>query len=304
MKARHNDSSKQFVAIKVIDLKKMKGWMMNDPTAEADFLKELFKHELIVDYLGSYIYNEKLWIVMELCACSVANICQVTGPLLEKCIAFVCHEMLGGLAFLHGKKMMHRDIKGANIMLTNDGDVKLADFGVAACSTNTKCKSVAGTAPYVAPQVAVMSMTKWEKITKNGEIVLVDPEKANHKVRILPEVDGGYTEKCDIWSAGITAIELAEKVPPLNDDSLTNDAVMQAIAQYDPKSKVESLLPPVLKEDEKVDKTKKQKLKWSIKFHDFINGVLIVDEKHRPTAASLLKVCPTVPIPYFAERNT
>jgi len=87
---------------------------------------------------------------MELCAISLQDIYQVVGPLAEQQIAYVCRETLLGLQYLHGRGKMHRDIKGANILLTDTGDVKLADFGVSAQITATinKRKSFIGT-PYV-----------------------------------------------------------------------------------------------------------------------------------------------------------
>jgi mitogen-activated protein kinase kinase kinase kinase 5 len=86
---------------------------------------------------------------MELCAISLQDIYQVIGPLSEQQIAYVCRETLLGLQYLHNRGKMHRDIKGANILLTDNGDVKLADFGVSAQITATinKRKSFIGT-PY------------------------------------------------------------------------------------------------------------------------------------------------------------
>ncbi|VDP09359.1 unnamed protein product [Heligmosomoides polygyrus] len=110
----------------------------------------------------------------------------VTGPLSELQIAFVCRETLKGLDYLHKMGKVHRDIKGANILLTQSGDVKLADFGVAAQITATigKRKSFIGTPYWMAPEVACV------------------------------ERRGGYGVQCDVWAVGITAIELAECQPP------------------------------------------------------------------------------------------
>lgn len=129
-------------------------------------------------YYGSYLRRDRLWICMELCAISLQDIYQVTGPLAEQQIAYVCRETLLGLQYLHGRGKMHRDIKGANILLTENGDVKLADFGVSAQITATinKRKSFIGTPYWMAPEVAAV------------------------------ERKGGYNQLCDIWATGITAI--------------------------------------------------------------------------------------------------
>uniref|UniRef100_A0A8C0J619 Mitogen-activated protein kinase kinase kinase kinase n=1 Tax=Chelonoidis abingdonii TaxID=106734 RepID=A0A8C0J619_CHEAB len=148
------------------------------------------KHCNIVAYFGSYLNREKLWICMEYCGGgSLQDIYHVTGPLSELQIAYVCRETLQGLAYLHMKGKMHRDIKGANILLTDHGEIKLADFGVAAKITATiaKRKSFIGTPYWMAPEVAAV------------------------------EKNGGYNQLCDIWAVGITAIELGELQPPMFD---------------------------------------------------------------------------------------
>ncbi|XP_032400489.1 mitogen-activated protein kinase kinase kinase kinase 2 isoform X6 [Etheostoma spectabile] len=148
------------------------------------------KHKNIVAYFGSYHRNTKLWICMEYCGGgSLQDIYHVTGPLKEKQIAYVCRETLQGLYHLHETGKMHRDIKGANILLTERGDVKLADFGVAAeiSASVAKRKSFIGTPYWMAPEVAAV------------------------------EKKGGYNHLCDIWAVGITAIELAELQPPMFD---------------------------------------------------------------------------------------
>ncbi|XP_035825113.1 mitogen-activated protein kinase kinase kinase kinase 5 isoform X2 [Aplysia californica] len=148
------------------------------------------KHPNIVAYYGSYLRREKLWIAMEYCGGgSMQDIYHVTGPLPEPTIAFVCRETLKGLNYLHRRGKMHRDIKGANILVTDEGDIKLADFGVSAQITATMCKrkSFIGTPYWMAPEVAAV------------------------------ERKGGYNQQCDIWAVGITAIEFAELQPPMFD---------------------------------------------------------------------------------------
>ncbi|KAM6366470.1 mitogen-activated protein kinase kinase kinase kinase 3 isoform 18-T23 [Alca torda] len=127
---------------------------------------------------------------MEFCGGgSLQDIYHVTGPLSEQQIAYVSRETLQGLYYLHSKGKMHRDIKGANILLTDNGHVKLADFGVSAQITATiaKRKSFIGTPYWMAPEVAAV------------------------------ERKGGYNQLCDLWAVGITAIELAELQPPMFD---------------------------------------------------------------------------------------
>ncbi|KAL7877954.1 hypothetical protein SRHO_G00045970 [Serrasalmus rhombeus] len=185
-KAR-NISTGELAAVKIIKLEP--GDDFSIIQQEIFMVKECTHHN-IVAYFGSYLSREKLWICMEYCGGgSLQDIYHVTGPLSELQIAYVCRETLQGLGYLHSKGKMHRDIKGANILLTDNGDVKLADFGVAAKITATiaKRKSFIGTPYWMAPEVAAV------------------------------EKNGGYNQLCDIWAVGITAIELAELQPPMFD---------------------------------------------------------------------------------------
>uniref|UniRef100_A0A3Q3WUM7 Mitogen-activated protein kinase kinase kinase kinase n=1 Tax=Mola mola TaxID=94237 RepID=A0A3Q3WUM7_MOLML len=149
------------------------------------FMVKECTHKNIVAYFGSYLCREKLWICMEYCGGgSLQDIYHVTGPLSELQIAYVCRETIQVNTFCNFIL-----IKGANILLTDKGDVKLADFGVAAKITATiaKRKSFIGTPYWMAPEVAAV------------------------------EKNGGYNQLCDIWAVGITSIELAELQPPMFD---------------------------------------------------------------------------------------
>ncbi|XP_034244542.1 mitogen-activated protein kinase kinase kinase kinase 5 isoform X5 [Thrips palmi] len=180
-------STNDYAAIKVIKLEPGDDFAVIQQ--EILMMKDC-RHPNIIAYFGSYLRRDKLWICMEFCGGgSLQDIYHITGPLTELQIAFMCRETLHGLAYLHGMGKMHRDIKGANILLTEDGDVKLADFGVSAQITATinKRKSFIGTPYWMAPEVAAV------------------------------ERKGGYNQLCDIWAIGITAIELAELQPPMFD---------------------------------------------------------------------------------------
>uniref|UniRef100_A0A8C8FNZ6 Mitogen-activated protein kinase kinase kinase kinase n=1 Tax=Oncorhynchus tshawytscha TaxID=74940 RepID=A0A8C8FNZ6_ONCTS len=165
-KAR-NVNTGELAAIKVIKLEP--GEDFEVVQQEIIVMKDC-KHSNIVAYFGSYLRRDKLWISMEYCG----------GGSLYLFVSLLTCESTG---------KMHRDIKGANILLTDNGYVKLADFGVSAQITATlaKRKSFIGTPYWMAPEVAAV------------------------------ERKGGYNQLCDIWAVGITAIELAELQPPMFD---------------------------------------------------------------------------------------
>ncbi|KAM9318326.1 mitogen-activated protein kinase kinase kinase kinase 5 [Pholidichthys leucotaenia] len=200
------------------------------------------KHPNIVAYYGSYIWANKLWICMEFCGGgSLQDIYHATGPLSEPQIAYICREMLQGLDYLHGQKKIHRDIKGANILLNDQGKVKLADFGISAQITATLARrmSFIGTPYWMAPEVAAV------------------------------EIKGGYNELCDIWSVGITAIELAELQPPMFDVHPLRVLFLMSKSGYQP---------PKLKD----------KSKWSSNFYNFVKAMLVRNPKKRPSASKML----------------
>ncbi|NXY08332.1 M4K3 kinase, partial [Pteruthius melanotis] len=148
------------------------------------------KHPNIVAYFGSYLRRDKLWICMEFCGGgSLQDIYHVTGPLSEQQIAYVSRETLQVANWHVLIQVNFSFLKGANILLTDNGHVKLADFGVSAQITATiaKRKSFIGTPYWMAPEVAAV------------------------------ERKGGYNQLCDLWAVGITAIELAELQPPMFD---------------------------------------------------------------------------------------
>lgn len=235
-KARDIKTS-ELVAIKVISLSEgEEGY--EEIRGEIEMLQQC-SHPNVVRYFGSYQGEEYLWIVMEYCGGgSVADLMNVTEePLEEHQIAYICRESLKGLSYLHSIFKVHRDIKGGNILLTDQGEVKLGDFGVAAQLTRTMSKrnTFIGTPHWMAPEV----------IQENR-----------------------YDGKVDVWALGVSAIEMAEGLPPR---STVHPMRVLFMISIEPA--------PMLEDKEK----------WSLVFHDFIAKCLTKEPRLRPHAPEMLK---------------
>ncbi|KAF6207364.1 hypothetical protein GE061_018605 [Apolygus lucorum] len=245
-KGRHTKTG-QLAAIKVMDVTEDEE---EEIKLEINVLKKYSNHRNIATYYGAFIKksapgkDDQLWLVMEYCgAGSVTDLVKSTKgqSLKEEWIAYICREILRGLSYLHTNKVIHRDIKGQNVLLTDNAEVKLVDFGVSAQLDRTigRRNTFIGTPYWMAP-----------------EVIACDENP-----------DATYDNRSDLWSLGITALEMAESQPPLCDLH-----PMRALFLI-PRNP-----PPRLKSK-----------KWSKKFHGFIETVLVKDYHQRPYTEQLLK---------------
>ncbi|XP_062253714.1 TRAF2 and NCK interacting kinase a isoform X11 [Platichthys flesus] len=245
-KGRHVKTG-QLAAIKVMDVT---GDEEEEIKAEINMLKKYSHHRNIATYYGAFIkknppgIDDQLWLVMEFCgAGSVTDLIKNTkgNSLKEEWTAYICREILRGLTHLHHHKVIHRDIKGQNVLLTENAEVKLVDFGVSAQLDRTvgRRNTFIGTPYWMAP-----------------EVIACDEN---------PEAT--YDFKSDLWSLGITAMEMAEGAPPLCDMH-----PMRALFLI-PRNPAPRL------------KSKK----WSKKFHSFIESCLVKSHGQRPSTEQLLK---------------
>nr|XP_040028611.1 misshapen-like kinase 1 isoform X5 [Gasterosteus aculeatus aculeatus] len=245
-KGRHVKTG-QLAAIKVMEVTEEEE---EEIKLEINMLKSYSHHRNIATYYGAFIkkgpagQDHQLWLVMEYCgAGSVTDLVKKTkgNCLKEDWIAYICREVLRGLSHLHAHHVIHRDIKGQNVLLTENAEVKLVDFGVSAQLDKTigRRNTFIGTPYWMAP-----------------EVIACDEN---------PEAT--YDYRSDLWSLGITALEMAEGAPPLCDMH-----PMRALFLI-PRNP-----PPKLKSK-----------KWTKRFLSFAEGCLVKNHLHRPTTDALLR---------------
>uniref|UniRef100_A0A3P8QZZ7 Serine/threonine-protein kinase TAO3 n=1 Tax=Astatotilapia calliptera TaxID=8154 RepID=A0A3P8QZZ7_ASTCA len=227
-----NSYSNEVVAIKKMSYNgKQTTEKWQDIIKEVKFLGQL-RHPNTIEYKGCYLKDNTAWVCRSF---STSSFFFHKKPLQEMEIAAITHGALLGLAYLHSHNMIHRDVKAGNILLTELGQVKLADFGSA--SIASPANSFVGTPYWMAPEV------------------------------ILAMDEGQYEGKVDIWSLGITCIELAERKPPLF--NMNAMSALYHIAQNDS---------PTLQSNE-----------WSDLFRSFVDYCLLKIPQDRPSSGELLR---------------
>jgi len=230
-RAIHKPST-SYVAVKKVSLDGE-----DDAMKEGSTMEKLC-HQNIVRFYAFYKKPKEVWMVMELCAAkSLHSVMKsLKRGLTETELACTLRQTLKGLAYVHAQKRIHRDIKSGNLLLQQDGCVKLCDFGVAGeLTSEAKRHTMIGSPYWMAPEI-------------------ID--------------DAGHDEKADIWSLGITAIELCETVPPRFSEN-----TMRAVFL------ISSSPPPSLQDPEKFSK----------EFNDFLSHCLLKNPDERYTSAQLLE---------------
>ncbi len=256
-RAIHN-SSKKIYAIKIINYFKENINFLENKShinninfcyqtvqQETSLMKKVSSSNFILKYYGSYFSRKtnSLWLIIEYCSYgSTIDLMLAMNRLYTEIeVATIIKMVLQGLIIIHDKKLIHRDIKGANILLSEDGYAKLGDFGV---GTKLLLKenyrtSIKGSPYWMSPQVI---------------------QKEN------------YDSKTDIWSLGITCIELTQGEPPFSD--LNPNEVMDFIGN---------------KKFTPDDFFQKKKSNYSKEFINFVSKCLEINPEKRASAKELIK---------------
>uniref|UniRef100_Q1EG27-2 Isoform 2 of Myosin-IIIb n=1 Tax=Mus musculus TaxID=10090 RepID=Q1EG27-2 len=243
-----NKRDGSLAAVKVLD---PVSDMDEEIEAEYNILQFLPSHPNVVKFYGMFYKADRcvggqLWLVLELC--NGGSVTELVKGLLrcgkrldEAVISYILYGALLGLQHLHCHRIIHRDVKGNNILLTTEGGVKLVDFGVSAQLTSTRLRrnTSVGTPFWMAPEVIACEQ----------------------------QYDSSYDARCDVWSLGITAIELGDGDPPLFE--------MHPVKML---FKIPRNPPPTLLHPDS----------WCEEFNHFISQCLIKDFEKRPSVTHLL----------------
>ncbi|XP_056427331.1 STE20-like serine/threonine-protein kinase [Hyla sarda] len=239
-KACHKERQ-ELAAVKILEISCEEA--LEDHVSEINILGQC-QHTNILKLLEAVFWDPKLWIVMEFCAGGALDgvMLELGHGLSEAQIRVVCYQTLLGLQHLHSHKIIHRDLKAGNILLTQHGDIRLADFGVSAVNSQTlqRRSSFIGTPYWMAPEVVMCETCK----------------------------DAPYDYTADVWSLGITLIELAETQPPNHEMNPTRVLL-----------KILKSQPPNLK----------NRYLWSQDFKDFLNKCLQRNPQERSSVNALLE---------------
>ncbi|KII75041.1 Serine/threonine-protein kinase 10 [Thelohanellus kitauei] len=203
----------------------------------------LCQHENILRAFETYYWDKKIWIFMELCSGgALENILDILDGLDEPTARVILFQCLSGLEYLHRSCYMHRDIKAGNLMLTDKGICKIADFGVTAVLSEPfgTALTFIGTPYWMAP-----------------EVILTETQSIK------------YDCKADVYSVGITAIELVEGMPP------DHDLAPQQILVYRMRSDSPTLLNPA---------------RWSVPYAEFVKLSLMKQPSRRPSCQQCLEL--------------
>ncbi|XP_075715620.1 STE20-like serine/threonine-protein kinase [Rhinoderma darwinii] len=237
----HHKERQELAAVKVLEISCEDD--LEDHVSEINILGQC-RHPNILRLLEAAFWDQQLWIVVEFCAGGALDgvMLELGHGLTEGQIRVVCFQTLLGLQYLHSQKIIHRDLKAGNILLTQQGDIRLADFGVSAVNSQTlqRRSSFIGTPYWMPPEVIMCETCK----------------------------DAPYDYKADVWSLGITLIELAEMQPPNHEMNPTR-VLLKILKSQPPNLKYRHL--------------------WSQDFKDFLNKCLQRNPQERSSTIELLE---------------